>query len=90
MATLQNRVSALEKVQPSAEPMTIIRRIVSPGNLQPDYNHIRAADGTEWERLPGESEQDFIDRATRLVNRNEYGNAQLIVSESKEPSHANH
>ncbi len=85
---LETRIVALERVQPDTEPMTIIRRIVSPGNLHPDYSHIRADDGQVWARLPDESEQDFTDRASREVKRNAWNNAQLIASEAKEPSHA--
>ncbi len=78
---LETRIAALERAQPDAKSWTIIRRIVSPDNLHAAINHIRAADGQVWARLPDESEQDFTDRASREVKRNQWGNAQLIASE---------
>jgi hypothetical protein len=79
---LNDRLKALEgKADNTMESMTIIRRIVAPGNLHPDYNHIRADDGQAWTRQPGEPEQEFTDRASREVKRNQWGNAQIIMDE---------
>ena len=92
MQSLEKRIAALERVQPSVEEMTIIRRIVSPRNLHPAFNHIRSDDGEIWTRQPGESEQDFTDRATREVKRNQWGSAGLIADEAPnlEVRHAKH
>jgi len=87
MQKLERRIAELERVQPHAEPMTIIRRIVSPDNLHAAINHIRAADQV-WVRKAGESEQDFTDRATREAKPNPWGCVQRIASESRETHRA--
>ena len=86
MQSLDKRIASLELAHQTVKPLTIIVRIVSPGNLHPDYNHIRANDGQEWMRLPGETEQDFTDRA-REVKRNQWGNARIIMDEVTHASH---
>lgn len=44
---------------------TIIRRFLSPGDVEVEIHSLRgAADGELWTRLPGETEQERIDRAT--------------------------
>ena len=86
---LDTRIAALERVQPEADPITIIICLVSPGNLHPTCNNISSTDfRMQWTREPGESEQDFTDRASREAKRNEWGNVTLISSEAKEQSHA--
>lgn len=87
MTTIERRIAALELKRPNTEPMTIILRIVSPGNLQPHYNHIRADDGEVWTRQPGETEQGFTDRASREVKRNQRGIARIILNEVHHASH---
>lgn len=87
MANLKQRIAALEVVQVGSDPMTIIHAIVSPGNLHPNYNRIRADDGQAWTREPGETEQDFIDRASRVVTRDQWCNAQIIMSEVHHTNH---
>lgn len=73
MHTLEKRIAALEQANPPADEMTLIRRFVSPGNLDAETYRLRADDGQLWERLPGETEQALIDRASQEVKRNEWG-----------------
>jgi len=77
MQNLDRRIAALEQASPPADGMVIIRRFVSPGHLDAEIHRLRADDGELWTRQPGETEQDFIDRASREVKRNEWGSAGL-------------
>jgi hypothetical protein len=63
MQSLETRITALEAQTAQAEPLTIIRRLVTPGKPQKELECLRDSNGTEWRRNPGESEQGFIDRA---------------------------
>lgn len=82
MQTIEKRIAALEQASPPAEGMTIIRRFVSPGHLDAEIHRLRGDDGELWERLPGETEQAFIDRASGEVKRNPWGTAGLVSEES--------
>lgn len=82
MQTLQKRIAALESVNPPDENLTIIRRVVSPGHLDAEIHRLHGDDGELWERLPGETEQAFIDRASGEVKRNPWGTARLVSEES--------
>lgn len=88
MQTLDRRVSALEAANPPAEELTIIRRIVWPGHLGAEIDHIRDGDGREWTRQPGETEAAFADRATSETRPNKRGIKGLIGS-TMELEHAN-
>jgi hypothetical protein len=54
----------------------------TPGMPDTEIHKLSAAVGVEdcqrWTREPGESEQDFKDRAKREVKRSEYGTALLF------------
>ena len=65
MQNLEKRIAALESAQTPSEGMTIIRRIVAPGHLDAETDHIRDAHGNEWTRQTGETEAAFTDRAAR-------------------------
>jgi len=80
MQALERRIAALEMANPPAEETTVVIRLVAPGHLDAEIHGLRADDGQQWTRLPGESEQGLIDRATREVERNQWGVAQLIGS----------
>ena len=80
MPNLERRVCALEKASPTSEEITILRRIVSPGQPDGEIHSLRDGDGKLWTRLPGETEQEQIDRATLAVRRNEWGAALLFGS----------
>ena len=89
--TLIRRVAALEAKTPTNEKTTIFVILVAVGNLKPSINHIEC--GREvWTRMDCETEDDFRDRASREVKRNEWGNAILIAKESneKESDYAKH
>ncbi len=74
---LEKRIAALEDQTAPAEPLTIIRRFVTPGQTQTELDGLRDARGTEWRREPGESEQGLIDRASLQAWRNRWGVASL-------------
>jgi len=77
MQTIEKRIAALEQASPPADGMVIIRRFVTPGRLDAEIHRLRG-DGDElWERLPGEPEQAFIDRASGEAKRNLWGVASL-------------
>ncbi len=77
MQAIEKRIAALEQASPPADGMTIIHRIVKPGHLDAEIHRLRGDGGELWERLPGETEQAFIDRASGEAKRNEWGFAGL-------------
>jgi hypothetical protein len=79
MQSLDKRITALEAANPTADALTLIRRIVSPGHLDWEITRLRDDDGNEWTRQPGETEQELIDRATKEVKRTQWGVASLIA-----------
>ena len=64
MPNLETRIAALEVENTPAEPLTIIRRFVRPGQPLPELQGLHDNKGNEWLRQPGESEQGLIDRAS--------------------------
>jgi hypothetical protein len=79
MPSLETRIAALEVENTPAEPLTIIRRFVSPGQPLPELQGLKDNEGsTEWQRQPGETEQSLIDRASLLCTRNSAGVASLV------------
>ncbi|MCW2310575.1 hypothetical protein [Rhodoferax antarcticus] len=85
MQRLDQRITALEAVQPRTAFMTIVYTIVEPGNLHPDCNHIESGE-QQWTRQPLETEKAFIDRASGEVTRN-HSIAQLTASEVHHATH---
>lgn len=83
-SSLERRLSALESASPSADKLTLIRRFVSPGQLDSEIYGLRDDDGNLWARLPGETEQELIDRATIAVKRSPWGVASLITTTADE------
>ena len=77
MQAIEKRIAALEQASPPAQGMTIIHRIVRPGHLDAEMHRL-SGEGGQWERLPGETEQAFIGRASREVTRNEWGFSRLV------------
>lgn len=77
MQAIEKRIAALEQAAPPADGLVIVRRFVSPGHLDAEIHRLRGDDGELWTRQPGETEQDFIDRASGEVKRNEWGTAGL-------------
>ncbi len=78
MPSLETRIAALEVETSLSEPLTIIRRFVSPGQLMPELQGLQDNKGNEWLRLPGETEQALIDRASIEAWRNPSGVTCLI------------
>ena len=78
MRSLERRIAALEVQTTPPEPLTIIRRFVSPGQPMTELQGLKDNEGsTEWQRQPGETEQSLIDRASLAAWRNEWGVASL-------------
>jgi hypothetical protein len=79
MRSLEKRIAALEVQAKPPEPLTIIRRFVSPGQPLPELQGLKDNEGSpEWQRQLGETEQSLIDRASLLCSRNSGGVASLI------------
>ena len=53
MQNLERRIAALEAIEAPTEELTIVRRIVWPGHLDAEIDHILDDDGNEWTRQPG-------------------------------------
>jgi hypothetical protein len=87
MTTLNARVAALERVIHTTEGLTIINRIVEPGNLDAELMTLTTYTGQHWERLPGESESALNDRATSEVTRSNHSVVQFIGN-ALEKTHA--
>ena len=79
MQALERRISALEKASPPDDNLTIIRRFVSPGEVDAEIQGLSAIDGQHWTRHPGETERELIDRASREVKRTPWGFACLTA-----------
>ncbi len=73
MPSLETRIAALEVEATTAEPLTIIRRFVRPGQPPTELKSLRDDKGNEWQRQPGETEQALIDRASIEAWRNPWG-----------------
>ncbi len=78
MQAIEKRIAALEQASPPADGRVVIHRIVRPGHLDAEICRLRGDGGELWERLPGETEQAFIDRSSGEVKRNPWGCARLI------------
>ena len=71
MQSLERRIAELEKADSTNEgPTTIIIRCMTPGNLEVEIQELHDSKGSQqWTRQPGETEQEFIDRASHEVKR---------------------
>ena len=85
MQALERRVAALEQAGPASDDLVILIKVVRPGHLDEEILSLHGDDGERWVRLPGESEDELIERARREVRRNEWGAARLITEESASP-----
>ena len=83
MQNLKCRLAAIEAANPPAVDFTIIRRIVCPGHLDAEITRLRDDDGKLWTRLPGETEQELIDRASLEAKRSPWGVARLIGDDAE-------
>lgn len=73
MQNLEKRIAALELATPQADDLTVIRRYVRPGHLDDEIYLLTDSDGNAWTRQPNETEEAFIDRASKDVKRNAWG-----------------
>ena len=89
MQATERRIVALETANPPAKELTIVRRIVWPGHLEAEIDHIRDAAGQEWTRQKGESETRFSERAANETQANKSGIKRLIAT-TRGLEHANH
>lgn len=80
MQSLEKRIAALEVQTEPPEPLTIIRRFVTPGQPLTELQGLRDDKGSEWLRQPGESEQGLIDRASLDCVHNQWGVALLFAA----------
>ena len=76
MQSLDKRIGSLEQANPeTAFPKTIIISYLTPGDTKPDIRKLqtlyRDDVRQEWTRWPDESEQEFTDRASKEVTRND-------------------
>ena len=81
MQSLERRIAELEKAGAANEgPTTIIIRSIACGELDAEIYQLHDSKGSQqWQRQSGEAEQEFIDRASREVKRNERGIALLMA-----------
>jgi hypothetical protein len=81
MQSLERRIAELEKASSTNEwPMTIVIRGMTCGKLDAEIYQLHDSKGSQqWMRQPGETEQEFIDRASCEVTRNGPGIALLMA-----------
>ena len=81
MLNLEKRIAELEKAQPSNDGVkTIIVRFISPGVSGDDLQALHSYSGAQhWTRDLSESEKNFIDRASREVERKGPGCVRLLL-----------
>lgn len=89
MQAIEKRIAALEQASPPTDELTIIRRIVWPGHLDAEIDHIREDDGNEWTRRPGETETAFTERAAGQTLANKWG-VKCLIALNMKLDHANH
>ena len=91
MQSLEKRIAELEKSQPSNDGVkTIIIRFISPGGSDDELQALHSySGGQHWTRDPSESEQNFIDRATRQVKRKGPGCALLMAGDMEKSMSSN-
>lgn len=87
MQNLERRISALESATTPTDIFTIICRMVAPGHLDAEIDHMSDDHGNEWTRQPGETEAAFTDRAERETLPNPWG-VKSLMGLTLEHSHA--
>lgn len=68
MATLDQRLTTLERVSKPASRVTVVRLVAVGGTDRPMTQISHHGSGKTWHIAPGESEQAFIARARAEVN----------------------
>ena len=87
MLSTEKRIAALESAQTPSEGMTIMRRMVKPGHLDAEIDHIRDDAGKEFTRQPGETEAAFTDRTISETQPNKSG-VKCLIATNTELDHA--
>jgi len=87
--SLEKRIAALEISSKPTDNMTIIRRLVRPGHVHAEVQRISDDEGLLWERMPGETEQALIDRATLATKPNAWG-VRSLTADTDEVPHGEH
>lgn len=78
MASLGRRIEALEALTPRRDLVTIVR-FFAAGAEAAEPTEYRSLDGGQrWEREPGESAEELLERASREVHRNAWGVAVIV------------
>jgi hypothetical protein len=62
MGLLNKRIADLELQQPNIDPIVIIIRFTTPGNLHPQFNLLSLHEGPTWNRKSNESDLAFENR----------------------------
>lgn len=70
MQNLEKRIAALEQASPEGEKVLFII-LVGMGEVGSEIVHIYDNHANQWNRLPGETEREFKDRATSETPRKE-------------------
>ena len=60
MHNIERRLAAMAATNMPADQFTIIRRMVSPGQLDAESYALRGDDGNFWARQLGETEQEWM------------------------------
>ncbi len=69
MQSLEKRLIELERTA-HQEELTLVIRFVSPGNMDTEVTDLKDHRGAQsWSRAVGENEADFIQRASKEVQR---------------------
>ena len=79
MGTLERRVAYLERAAPTAHLVSLTVSAGSAEELQAEVSYLRCDGGRCWQRVTGESEADFRERACQGAKRNGYGIAMLYA-----------
>lgn len=82
---IERRLIELEKrTAPDNLIKTVIWSILDPGHLDAEMVYATADSGETWTRQPGETEEQFLQRAENEVTRDARGFARLIADSKAE------
>ncbi len=85
MQALEKRIATLEQASRTDLGAVIFIVFDTPGLPDTELHKLSTALGDDecqqWTREPGESEQDFRDRASKEVRRNPYGVGMLLQTD---------
>ena len=87
MQNTDKRIAALESIVVTTGDITIIRRIVSPGQLEAETNRFIDKAEKVWTRWIGETESAFTERAT-CETAPEISGVKSLIGKNVEICHA--